>query len=452
MSARRSFVPRQSETPRPAPSGRVFAAQAKEPVVVDDVVAGASHSFISSSFAKTHDIEISDSANAWWVYAPEHTFSVHEELSTLKARKLISSGCAAYLATVVETQKELPALGDILVVREFPDVFPAELPELPPDREIEFVIDLVPGTAPISKAPYRMAPAELRELKAQLQDLLDKGFAKPSDALGTRLDFSTEFHPQTDGQSERRIQILEDMLRACVLDFRGGWHDFLAMAEFTYNNSYQESIAMASFEALYGRKCRSPIHWSVVGERIVLGPDVLQEAEGKVRLVRQRLLTAQSRQQSYANKRRKNLEFAVGDRVFLKVLPMRGIKRFGVRGKLSPRYIGPYEILERVGAVAYKLALPPKFEGIHNVFHISNLRKYVHHPGHVLEYEPVDLQENMTYEEYPVCILDREVRELRNRAIPYVKVQRSNHLRREATWELEEAMRESYPHPLDLES
>nr|CAD1821817.1 unnamed protein product [Ananas comosus var. bracteatus] len=131
---------------------------------------------------------------------------------------------------------------------------------------------------------------------------------------------------------------------------------------------------------------------------------------------------------------------------------MRGIKRFGVRGKLSPRYIGPYEILERVGAVAYRLALPPKFEGIHNVFHVSNLRKYVHHSGHVMEYEPVDLHEDMTYEEYPVCILDREVRELRNRTIPYVKVQWSNHSGREATWELEKAMRESYPHLFEQEN
>ncbi|XP_020081017.1 uncharacterized protein LOC109704665 [Ananas comosus] len=221
------------------------------------------------------------------------------------------------------------------------------------------------------------------------------------------------------------------------------------MAEVAYNNSYQENVTMVSLEALYGRKCRFPIHWNEVGERIVLGLDVIQEVEEKVRLVRQRLLTAQLRQQSYTNKRRKNLEFAVGDRVLLKVSPMRGIKRFGVRGKLSPRYIGPYEILERIGTVVDRLALPQKFEGIHNVFHVSNLRKYVHHPGHVLEFEPVELQEHITYEKYPVCILDHEVKELWNHTIPYVKVQRSNHSGREATWELEEAMCESYPHLFD---
>nr|CAD1821827.1 unnamed protein product [Ananas comosus var. bracteatus] len=116
------------------------------------------------------------------------------------------------------------------------------------------------------------------------------------------------------------------------------------------------------------------------------------------------------------------------------------MKRFGVRGKLSPRYIGPYEILERVGAVAYRLALRQ------NLKEFTMYRKYVHHPGHVLEFEPVDLQENMTYEEYPICILDRKDKELRNRTIPYVKVQWSNHSGREATWELENAMREAYPH------
>nr|CAD1839621.1 unnamed protein product [Ananas comosus var. bracteatus] len=139
------------------------------------------------------------------------------------------------------------------------------------------------------------------------------------------------------------------MLRACVIDFQGGWSLQLPMAEFAYNNSYQASIKIAPFKALYGRKCRSPLHWSEVGERLALGPDVLQEAEDKVRIARERLLTAHSRQRSYADRRRRDLEFQVGDHVFLKVSPTKGIRRFGIRGKLSPRFIGPYEILERVG-------------------------------------------------------------------------------------------------------
>nr|CAD1836349.1 unnamed protein product [Ananas comosus var. bracteatus] len=203
---------------------------------------------------------------------------------------------------------------------------------------------------------------------------------------------------------------------------------------------------MAPFEALYGRKCRSPIYWSDVGERVEFGPDVLREAEEKVQLARKRLLTAQSRQKSYSDKRRRDLEFAVGDRVFLKVSLMRGVKRFGERGKLSPRYIGPYEILERIGMVAYRLALPPKLAGVHNVFHVSNLCKYMHDPEHVLVYEPPELQDDMSYEEFPVEILAREVRKLRNRGIPYVKVRWSNHDDREATWELEDEMKANHPH------
>ena len=125
---------------------------------------------------------------------------------------------------------------------------------------------------------------------------------------------------------------------------------------------------------------------------------------------------------------------------------MRGVKRFGMRGKLSPRYVGPYEILDRVGPVAYRLALPPRLAGVHNVFHVSTLRKYVSNSTHVLQYEPPELREDMSYEEFPVCILAREERELRNRAIPYVKVQWSNHGEREATWELESKMRDEYPY------
>ncbi|XP_020086740.1 uncharacterized protein LOC109709080 [Ananas comosus] len=180
---------------------------------------------------------------------------------------------------------------------------------------------------------------------------------------------------------------------------------------------------MAPFEALYGKKCRSPIHWSEVGERVALGPNVVREAEEKVSLARQRLATAQSRQKSYADKRRRELEFVVGDRVFVKVSPMRGVRHFGVRGKLSPRYVGPFEVLERIDAVVYKVALPPRLARLHDVFHVSNLRKYIRNSTHVLEYEPVELREDMSYEKYPVCVLNREERKLRSCTISYVKVQ-----------------------------
>ena len=265
-------------------------------------------------------------------------------------------------------------------------------------------------------------------------------------AMGTGLDFSTAFHPQTDGQTERVNQILEDMLRAFVLDFGGSWDSHLYLVEFAYNNSFQATIEMAPFEALYGRKCRSPAHWDEVGERRLLGPELLQRTSESIMLIRERMRVAQSRQKSYADKRRSPLEFAVGDHVFLKVAPMKGVMRFGKKGKLSPRFIGPFEILDRVGTVAYRLALPPSLSAVHSVFHVSMLRRYLADPSHVIDHEPVVLDANMSYEETPVKILASEQKVLRNKTIGLVKVLWRNQVSEEATWEREEEMRDKYPH------
>ncbi|XP_049406129.1 uncharacterized protein LOC125869726 [Solanum stenotomum] len=263
--------------------------------------------------------------------------------------------------------------------------------------------------------------------------------------LGTRVHLSTAFHPQTDGQSERTIQVLEDMLRACVMDFGGQWDQFLPLAEFAYNNSYHSSIQMAPFEALYGRRCRSPVGWFESTEPRPRGTDLLQEALDQVRVIQDRLRTAQSRHQSYADQRRRPLKFSVGDRVFLRVSPMKGVMRFGRRGKLSPRYIGPFEILRTVGEVAYELALPPVFSAIHPVFHVSMLRRYVPDESHVLQYDAVELDDRLAFVEEPVAILARDVRRLRSRAIPVVKVRWRHRPVEEATWETEQEMREQFP-------
>ena len=190
-------------------------------------------------------------------------------------------------------------------------------------------------------------------------------------ALGTDLKFSTTYHPQTDSQSERTIRTLENMLRACCLDWSSTWESHLPMVEFAYNNSYHSSIGMAPYEALYGRPCRTPLHWFEVGERQLLGPELVQKCAETVSLVRQRLRAAQSRQKSYADVRRRPLQFSIGDLVFLRVLPTKGVMRFGRKGKLSPRYIGPFPIFERVGEVAYRLSLPAELAGVHSVFHVS---------------------------------------------------------------------------------
>ncbi|XP_042432754.1 uncharacterized protein LOC122019345, partial [Zingiber officinale] len=154
----------------------------------------------------------------------------------------------------------------------------------------------------------------------------------------------------------------------------------------------------------------------------------------------------QDRQKSYVDRRRRPLEFSVGDHVFLRVSPTKGVKRFGLRGKLAPRYIGPFEILERIGAVAYRLALPPSLSGVHDVFHVSMLRRYVPDPTHVLADIPVPVQRDISYEEVPVRILDRKERQLRNKTIRLVKVGWQHHSDEEATWELEDTIRARYPH------
>ena len=144
------------------------------------------------------------------------------------------------------------------------------------------------------------------------------------------------------------------------MEFKGSWDTHLALMEFAYNNSYQASIDMAPFEALYGRKCRTPVCWDEVGERRLVGPELVQITSKKVKIVRDNLKIARDRQKSYADNRRRDLQFEIGDRVFLKISPWKGVLRFGKRGKLSPRYIGPYEIVSKVGPVAYRLKLPPR--------------------------------------------------------------------------------------------
>jgi hypothetical protein len=155
------------------------------------------------------------------------------------------------------------------------------------------------------------------------------------------------------------------MLRACALKHGGSWDKNLPY------NSQQSSLKMSPFEALYGRKCRTPLYWVQTGERQFFGPEIIQEAEEQVRLIRENLRTAQSRQKSYADNRRRQLEFKEGDHVYLKVSLIRGMRRFKVKGMLSPRFIGPFMILKRVGEVAYQLELPDHLADVHNVFHVS---------------------------------------------------------------------------------
>ncbi|GJU07163.1 retrovirus-related pol polyprotein from transposon TNT 1-94 [Tanacetum coccineum] len=257
---------------------------------------------------------------------------------------------------------------------------------------------------------------------------------------------STAYHPETDGQSERTIQTLEDMLRACVIDFGSSWDRHLPLVEFSYNNSYHASIKAAPFEALYGRKCRSPVCWSEVGESQLTGPELVRETTEKIVQIKNRLLTARSRQKSYADLKRRLTEFEVGDKVMLKVSPWKGVIRFGKRGKLSPRFVGPFKVIERIGPVAYKLELPDKLRGIHNTFHVSNLKRCFVNDDVVIPLEEVQLDSKLHFIEEPAEIVDREVKRLKQSRIPIIKVRWNSRRGPEFTWEREDFFRSKYPH------
>ena len=245
--------------------------------------------------------------------------------------------------------------------------------------------------------------------------------------METRIHMSTAFHPQTDRQSERTIQILEEMLRACVIEFQGTWDKYIPLVEFAYNNHYHSSIDMAPYEALYERKCRSPLYWDREGSEFIEGPEIVQLTVDKIDVIKSKLKADQDRQKSYADQHRKEMEFQVGDKVFLKVSPWKGIMRFGNKGKLSPHYSGLYEIVEKVGPLAYKLALPPELAKIHDVFHVSMLRRYRSDPSHVLKDSEVTLFENLSYNEEPIKIVDHKIKQLRQRQIPMVKIVWKHH-------------------------
>ncbi|GJW08456.1 putative reverse transcriptase domain-containing protein [Tanacetum coccineum] len=215
------------------------------------------------------------------------------------------------------------------------------------------------------------------------------------EALGTRVDMSTAYHPQTDGQSERTIQTLEDMLRACVLDFGGSWDD-----------------------------CRSTNCdlWAEVREGQLIGPELVQETTEKISQIKDRLKVARDRQKSYADKRRKPLEFSVGDHVLLKVSPWKGVVHFRKKGKLAPRFVGPFEITERIGPMAYRLRLPEELNGVHDTFHVSNLKKCLADPTLQVPLDEIQVDAKLNFVKEPMEILEREFKKLKRSRIVIVKV------------------------------
>ncbi|GJS10828.1 putative reverse transcriptase domain-containing protein [Tanacetum coccineum] len=597
-------------------------------------------------------------------------------VSCMKVKKYVDRGSYLFVAQVVEKEPAERRLEDVPVICEFPDVFPEDLPGLPPSRQVEFVIELVPGAAPVARAPYRLAPSEMKELARQLQELSDKGFIRPSsspwgapnryplpriDDLFDQLQGSSvyskidlrsgyhqlrvrekdipitafrtryghyEFQVMPFGLTNAPAVFMDLMNRVCrpfldkfvivfiddiliysknkeehkehlriilellqkeklyakfskcefwldsvkflghvinsqgvhvdpakveaikswsapkspteVRQFLGlagyyrrfiegfsliakpltkltqknktyewgeeeeeafqllkgygavlmqrekkkregngeggekregkrqfastlqgflgispkawglsglnSWDRHLPLVEFSYNNSYHASIKAAPFEALYGRKCRSPVCWSEVGESQLTGPELVRETTEKIVQIKNRLLTARSRQKSYADLKRRLTEFEVGDKVMLKVSPWKGVIRFGKRGKLSPRFVGPFKVIERIGPVAYKLELPDKLRGIHNTFHVSNLKRCFVNDDVVIPLDEVQLDNKLHFIEEPVEIMDREVKRLKQSRIPIIKVRWNSRRGPEFTWEREDFFRSKYPH------
>nr|GEV25987.1 putative reverse transcriptase domain-containing protein [Tanacetum cinerariifolium] len=257
---------------------------------------------------------------------------------------------------------------------------------------------------------------------------------------------STTNHPETDGQSERTIQTLEDMLRACAIDFGKGWEKHLPLVEFSYNNSYHASIKAAPFEALYGQKCRSPVCWAEVGDVQLMGQEIIHETTEKIVQIRQRLQASRDRQRSYANSRRKSLDFQVGDHVMLKVSPRKGVIRFEKQGKLNPWYIGPFKILDRISLVAYKLELPKELSNVHNTFHVSNLKECLSNESLIIPMKELQLVDKLNFVKKPVEVMDREVKQLKQSHIPIVKIRWNSKRGPKFTWERKDQIRTKYPH------
>ncbi|GJW72402.1 putative reverse transcriptase domain-containing protein [Tanacetum coccineum] len=219
-----------------------------------------------------------------------------------------------------------------------------------------------------------------------------------------------------------------------------------ALALHVRGTGYHASIKAAPFEALYGRKCRSPVCWTEVGEAQILGPELIQETTEKIIQIKQRMQAARDRQKSYADLKRKPMEFQVGDKVMLKVSPWKGVVRFGKRGKLNPRYVGPFKVIERVGEVAYKLELPEELSRVHNTFHVSNLKKCHADEPLAVPLDGLHLDDKLHFVEEPLEIVGREVKRLKRSRIPLVKVRWNSKRGPEFTWEREDQFKKKYPH------
>jgi hypothetical protein len=217
------------------------------------------------------------------------------------------------------------------------------------------------------------------------------------------------------------------MLTAYVLEHQGSWDKNLHWVVFCYNNSYQESLKTATFKVLYGHRCRTLLNWIEPREKVIFGPNLAEEAKVTVHRMQDNLKVVKSRQQTYANKRRQPLEFEVGNHVYLRVLLMKAMKRFGVKEKLAPHCIGPFHILKKCGTMAYKLDLPPSLARVHDIFHVLQFKKCLKAPMDVMLPKVIPLEADLSYPDHPIQVFDQKDRVTRHKIIKFFKIQWRNH-------------------------
>ncbi|GJV85247.1 hypothetical protein Tco_1525145 [Tanacetum coccineum] len=326
-----------------------------------------------------------------------------------------------------------PRISDIPVVRDFTDVFVEDLLGLPPQRQVEFRIDLVHGATLVAKSPYRLAPSKIQELSKQLKELEDKGRFV--------IVFIDDILAYSKSKEEHKVhlKLMLESLRKEKLYAK--FSKFLADAA----ESVRDAIGFEYCLASSSGWTKSHVLWAKIGGSSLIGPELVQETTNKVVLVIEKPKAAKDHQKSYADERRKSLEFEVSDQVLLKVSPLKGIVCFRKKGKLTPRYVGPFEILERIGLEAYRLRLPEDLNNMHDTFHVSNLKKCLADANLHVPLDEIKVEKTLRFVKEPVEIMDQEIRKLKHRKVVLVKVRWNSKCGLEFTWEHEDQMRIKYP-------